>query len=217
MSTSLLSVEIETELEEDVERAVLLAQAGDPFYLEGILLNFKSLVRAKARSYFLAGADHEDVMQEGMIGLYKAIRDFNPAKGIPFPTFAEICVNRQLITAIKSSLRLKHKPLNQYLSLYRKTGEEDSDRTLLDTLCTPPGTSPEERFLHTESEQEWMSLLRTRLSSFEMDVLMLYLANDSYKEIAERVHTTTKAVDNALCRVKRKLLQCGWFTSWALL
>ncbi|MDB5083229.1 MAG: hypothetical protein JWN30_115 [Bacilli bacterium] len=200
-------------IEEQIEQAVLKAQQGDRTNVELLLLHFQSLVKCKTRSYFLAGADREDLLQEGMIGLYKAIRDFDPSKQIPFPTFADLCITRQLITAIKSSLRLKHKPLNQYLSIYRPTGEEDSDRTLLDTLCSPPGQTPEDKLLSTEAEAEWKGRLAQQLSEFEMDVLMLYLSDASYKEIADSTQTTTKAVDNALCRVKRKLSQCDLFST----
>lgn len=188
------------------EEKVLRAQRGDEYAVEEILQGFHGIVRMKARSYFIAGADSEDLIQEGMIGLYKAIRDFQPERQIPFRAFAEICITRQLITAIKTAMRLKHQPLNYYLSLNRPMYEEDTDRTLMDTLPGPAICDPEYVFLVREQLKELREELAGSLSPFELKVLTLYVDHNTYKEIADEMGTTTKAVDNALCRVKRKLL-----------
>jgi RNA polymerase sporulation-specific sigma factor len=198
---------IHTNTEEDtVESSVLRAQQGDEQAVEEILHRFQPMVRMKARSYFMAGADSEDLVQEGMIGLYKAIRDYQTERQIPFRAFAEICITRQLITAIKTAMRLKHQPLNFYLSLNRPIYEEDADRTLMDTLPGPAFSDPEYVFLLREEVKELRKELSDSLSEFEFQVLNLYVNENTYKEIADEMGTTTKAVDNALCRVKRKLM-----------
>jgi RNA polymerase sporulation-specific sigma factor len=189
-----------------VEQRVLRAQNGDEYAVEEILQQFQPLVRMKARAYFMAGADNDDLVQEGMIGLYKAIRDYQLERQIPFRAFAEICITRQLITAIKTAMRLKHQPLNYYLSLNRPMYEEDTDRTLMDTLPGPPICDPEYVFLVREQVEELREELTDSLSAFELRVLSMYVDHNTYKEIAEEMGTTTKAVDNALCRVKRKLM-----------
>ena len=188
------------------EELVLRAQEGDAWAIDDILQRFQPIVRLKARSYFMAGADNEDLIQEGMIGLYKAIRDYQPERNIPFRAFAEICITRQLITAIKTAMRLKHQPLNYYLSLNRPMYEEDTDRTLMDTLPGPAVSDPEYVFLIREQLKELRDELTASLSAFELRVLLLYVDHNTYKEIADEMNTTTKAVDNALCRVKRKLM-----------
>jgi RNA polymerase sporulation-specific sigma factor len=192
--------------ENTVEQLVLQAQHGDAFAVEEILQRFHPVVRMKARAYFMAGADNEDLIQEGMIGLYKAIRDYQMERQIPFRAFAEICITRQLITAIKTAMRLKHQPLNYYLSLNRPIYEEDTDRTLMDTLPGPAVSNPEYVFLVREQLKELREELSESLSAFELRVLSLYVDHNTYKEIADEMGTTTKAVDNALCRVKRKLI-----------
>ena len=192
--------------DDTVEQNVLRAQQGDNQAVEEILQRFHPMVRMKARSYFMAGADNEDLIQEGMIGLYKAIRDYQPERQIPFRAFAEICITRQLITAIKTAMRLKHQPLNYYLSLNRPMYEEDADRTLMDTLPGPAFSDPEYVFLVREQVKELRQELSDSLSEFEFQVLNLYVNQNTYKEIADEMGTTTKAVDNALCRVKRKLM-----------
>jgi RNA polymerase sporulation-specific sigma factor len=201
----LLSVP-QTAEEDTVEYTVLRAQTGDSDAVEEILQKFYPMVRLKARSYFMAGADNEDLIQEGMIGLYKAIRDYQLERQIPFRAFAEICITRQLITAIKTAMRLKHQPLNYYLSLNRPMYEEDADRTLMDTLPGPMASDPEYVFLVREQVKELRKELSDSLSEFEFQVLTLYVNQNTYKEIADEMGTTTKAVDNALCRVKRKLM-----------
>jgi RNA polymerase sporulation-specific sigma factor len=192
--------------DDTIEQNVLRAQRGDSHAVEDILQRFYPIVRMKARSYFMAGADNEDLIQEGMIGLYKAIRDYQSERQIPFRAFAEICITRQLITAIKTAMRLKHQPLNYYLSLNRPMYEEDTDRTLMDTLPGPAICDPEYVFLVREQLKELRQELSDSLSEFEFQVLTLYVNQNTYKEIADEMGTTTKAVDNALCRVKRKLM-----------
>ncbi|MGZ4031931.1 MAG: RNA polymerase sporulation sigma factor SigH [Tumebacillaceae bacterium] len=192
--------------DDTIEQNVLRAQRGDTDAVEDILQRFYPIVRMKARSYFMAGADNEDLIQEGMIGLYKAIRDYQSERQIPFRAFAEICITRQLITAIKTAMRLKHQPLNYYLSLNRPMYEEDTDRTLMDTLPGPAICDPEYVFLVREQLKELRQELSDSLSEFEFQVLTLYVNQNTYKEIADEMGTTTKAVDNALCRVKRKLM-----------
>ncbi|MFC4768969.1 RNA polymerase factor sigma-70 [Effusibacillus consociatus] len=189
----------------DVESQVLLAQQGDSYAIEQVLSHFQSLVRFRARSFFLAGAEQEDLIQEGMIGLFKAIRDYRLDKEIPFRIFAEICINRQLITAIKSSRRLKHQPLNHYTSLHRSMSEDESRRFLIDTLPCPQGSEPDEVVIKQEQLRELQNQLSVILSPFEFQVLNLYSEGHSYKEIAKMMNSTTKAIDNALCRIKRKM------------
>jgi RNA polymerase sporulation-specific sigma factor len=190
---------------ESVEQLVVMAQQGDSRAVDEVLSQFQSLVRFRARSFFLTGAEQDDLIQEGMIGLFKAIRDYRSEKEIPFRIFAEICVNRQLITAIKTSKRLKHQPLNHYTSLHRPTNEEESARSLLDTLPSPQGSEPDAVVIKREQLRELHSKLSVILSPFEYKVLNLYSEGHSYKEIADLMKSSTKAIDNALCRIKRKL------------
>lgn len=178
---------------------------GDSDALEFLIHKYRNFVRAKARSYFLIGADREDIIQEGMIGLYKAIRDYRGDKLASFKAFAELCVTRQIITAIKTATRQKHIPLNSYVSLDKPIYDEDSDRTLLDVICGTRVTDPEELIINKE---EFMSLedkMGEILSDLERKVLMLYLDGRSYQEIAVDLKRHVKSIDNALQRVKRKL------------
>ncbi len=178
---------------------------GDSDALEFLIHKYRNFVRAKARSYFLIGADREDIIQEGMIGLYKAIRDYRGDKLASFKAFAELCVTRQIITAIKTATRQKHIPLNSYVSLDKPIYDEDSDRTLLDVICGTRVTDPEELIINKE---EFMSLedkMGEILSDLERKVLMLYLDGRSYQEIAVDLRRHVKSIDNALQRVKRKL------------
>ena len=186
------------------EQAVEAAQRGDGQALDYILDEYKNFVRSKARSYFLIGADHEDIVQEGMIGLYKAIRDFRPEKQASFKAFAELCIKRQIITAIKTATRQKHYPLNSYVSLNRPLFDEESDRTLLDVL-EGRTTNPEDLYIsreHLSGIQQQMDLL---LSGLEQQVLDKFLDGKSYQEIAQELDRHVKSIDNALQRVKRKL------------
>ncbi|MBW4827826.1 MAG: RNA polymerase sporulation sigma factor SigH [Clostridiaceae bacterium] len=181
------------------------AKKGDFQALEYLITKYKNFVRAKARSYFLIGADREDIIQEGMIGLYKAIRDYNKDKLTSFKAFAELCITRQIITAIKTATRQKHIPLNSYVSLNKPIYDEESDRTLLDVLSGVKITDPEELIISREELNNMESKIGEILSDLEWEVLMAYLEGKSYQEIGEELNRHVKSIDNALQRVKRKL------------
>ena len=187
------------------EEIVEEARAGDNDALEFLLLKYKNFVRAKARSYFLIGADREDIIQEGMIGLYKAIRDYRQDKLSSFRAFAELCITRQIITAIKTATRQKHIPLNSYVSLNKPIYDIDSDRSLLDLLSATKICDPEELVISREEYRRIENDMGELLSDLEWDVLMAYLQGKSYQEIAMELNRHVKSVDNALQRVKRKL------------
>jgi len=187
------------------EDIVEIAQAGDDAAQEYLINKYKNFVRAKARSYFLIGADREDIIQEGMIGLYKAIRDFRCDKLSSFRAFAELCITRQIITAIKTATRQKHIPLNSYVSLNKPIYDEDSDRTLLDVISGTKITDPEELIISQEEFGDIEEKMGEILSSLEWKVLMSYLEGKSYQEIAYELKRHVKSIDNALQRVKRKL------------
>jgi len=187
------------------EEVVEFAREGDIGALEFLINKYKNFVRAKARSYFLVGADREDIIQEGMIGLYKAIRDFRTDKLSSFRAFAELCITRQIITAIKTATRQKHIPLNSYVSLNKPVYEEDSDRTLLDIISSSKVADPEEMIISREEYYDIEEKMGEILSSLEWKVLMSYLEGKSYQEIAEDLKRHVKSIDNALQRVKRKL------------
>ncbi|MCL9663271.1 RNA polymerase sporulation sigma factor SigH [Paenibacillus hunanensis] len=188
--------------DEDLVEAV---RHGDSEALEYLITKYKNFVRAKARSYFLIGADREDIVQEGMIGLYKSIRDFKNDKLSSFKVFAELCITRQIITAIKTATRQKHIPLNSYVSLDKPIYDEDSDRTLLDVICGSPMSDPEELVINKEEFTGLEDKMSEILSDLERKVLMLYLDGRSYQEIAVDLCRHVKSIDNALQRVKRKL------------
>ena len=187
------------------EEIALLAQQGDADASEYLLNKYKNFVRSKARSYFLVGADHEDIVQEGMIGLFKAFRDFRSEKLSSFRAFAELCITRQIITAIKTATRQKHIPLNSYVSLNKPIYDEDSDRTLLDVLSGAKVSDPEELVISREEFVDIEAKMEEILSDLEWRVLMSYLDGKSYQEIAVDLHRHVKSIDNALQRVKRKL------------
>lgn len=187
------------------EQVVELAKEGDATALEYLINKYKHFVRAKARSYFLIGADREDIIQEGMIGLYKAIRDYRGDKLSSFRAFAELCITRQIITAIKTATRQKHIPLNSYVSLNKPIYDEDSDRTLLDVISGTRITDPEELIISREEFDDIEEKMGEILSSLEWKVLMSYLEGKSYQEIAVDLRRHVKSIDNALQRVKRKL------------
>lgn len=187
------------------ENLVDYVREGDSGALEYLINKYKNFVRAKARSYFLIGADHEDIVQEGMIGLYKAIRDFRGDKLSSFKAFAELCITRQIITAIKTATRQKHIPLNSYVSLDRPIYDEDSDRTLLDVISGNRVTNPEELLINQEEFVDIELKMGEILSELERKVLMLYLDGRSYQEISIDLNRHVKSIDNALQRVKRKL------------
>ncbi|OCL27853.1 RNA polymerase factor sigma-70 [Orenia metallireducens] len=187
------------------DEVVEYAQSGDKLALEYLIKKYKSFVKIKSRSYFLIGADREDIIQEGMIGLYKAIRDYRVDKLASFRAFAELCITRQIITAIKTATRQKHQPLNSYVSLNRPIFSEESDRTLLDVLRSSKLSNPEELFITYESYEILETSIKKMLSDLELRVLMEYLKGKSYQDIAISLKRHVKSVDNALQRVKRKL------------
>jgi RNA polymerase sporulation-specific sigma factor len=190
------------------EEIVAQAKSGNNRAQEYLISKYENFVKAKARSYFLIGADKEDIYQEGMIGLYKAIRDFNPEKSTSFKAFAEICVIRQIITAIKTATRQKHIPLNNYISLNKPIYEEESERTLLDVLAGLKITDPEELMISKEQINYIEGKISKVLSGLELEVLTSYLDGKSYQEIASDLERHSKSIDNALQRVKRKLEKC---------
>ncbi|MGV8145243.1 MAG: RNA polymerase sporulation sigma factor SigH [Alkaliphilus sp.] len=181
------------------------AKNGDTAALNLLINKYKNFVRAKARSYFLIGADKEDIIQEGMIGLYKAIRDYRADKLASFRAFAELCITRQIITAIKTATRQKHIPLNSYVSLNKPIYDEESDRTLLDVISGQKVTDPEELIICREELGYMETKMGEVLSDFEWKVLMLYLQGRSYQEMSANLDRHVKSIDNALQRVKRKL------------
>ena len=190
------------------KEVVMLAKNGDNMAQEYVISKYEQFVKAKSKSYFLIGADKEDIYQEGMIGLYKAIRDFNPDKFASFKSFAELCVTRQIITAIKTATRQKHIPLNTYISLSKPIYEEESDRTILDTGVGITITDPESLIIGKEEVEKIESAINSVLSELELEVLNSYLDGKSYQEIACDLDREAKSIDNALQRVKRKLEKC---------
>ena len=187
------------------EAITLLAQQGDDQASGHLLNKYKNFVRSKARSYFLIGADHEDIVQEGMIGLFKAIRDYRPERLSSFRVFAELCVTRQIITAIKTATRQKHIPLNSYVSLNKPIYDEESDRTLLDVITEGRVSNPEDLLIGQEDLHRIEDKIGEMLSDLEWEVLTSYLDGRSYQEIAKDLGRHVKSIDNALQRVKRKL------------
>lgn len=185
---------------------VLAAQAGDQAASAQLVRKYKSLVRCKARSYFLVGGDREDVIQEGLIGLFKAIRDYDANRQSSFRSFAELCVTRQMITAIKTATRRKHAPLNSYVSLSRSTSnDDDGERLLTDILAAKEVCDPAEIVISAWEGDFIRRGFTEALSDFESRVLRLYMEGCSYQEIADRLGRHAKSVDNALQRVKRKI------------
>lgn len=193
------------EMMSDEDIAVFCREQESGVALEYLISKYRNFVRAKARSYFLIGADREDIIQEGMIGLYKAIRDFRSDKLASFRAFAELCITRQIITAIKTATRQKHIPLNSYISLNKPIYDEDSDRTLLDILSGSRISDPEELVISREEFSDIEEKMGEILSDLERKVLMAYLDGKSYQEIAIELDRHVKSIDNALQRVKRKL------------
>ncbi len=189
----------------DDEAVVLLAQSGDAKAQDVLIKKYKNFVRSKARAYFLMGADREDIVQEGMIGLFKAIRDYQPNRMASFKSFSEMCVKRQIITAIKTATRQKHMPLNSYVSLNKPVFDEDSDRTLFDMMTNSKDLNPEYLIIKREELDMIESKMGEVLSDMEWEVLTAYLEGKSYHEIATELDKHVKSVDNALQRVKKKL------------
>lgn len=187
------------------EELIEMVHQGNIDALDFLITKYRLLARAKAKSYFLIGADKEDIVQEGMIGLYKAIRDFKGDKLSSFRAFAELCITRQIITAIKTATRQKHIPLNSYVSLDKPIFDEESDRTLMDVLTGAIMDDPEELMIHREEFGYLEEKMGEILSELELQVLALYLDGQSYHEISAELNRHVKSIDNALQRVKRKL------------
>src|SRR6267142_611185 len=187
---------------------VLKARNGDGTAMDALMRRYTGFVRLKASSYFLAGGDSDDLIQEGMIGLYKAVRDFRADKETSFRSFAELCVTRQIITAIKTATRFKHAPLNTYVSFSHTPAGQDSDGecSLGDALPGPSVDDPSICVISTEELQSLVFTLGSGLSQLEADALRLYLEGESYEQMAEDLECDTKTIDNALQRVKRKIL-----------
>jgi RNA polymerase sporulation-specific sigma factor len=194
-----------THLEEltDVE-LVVRAHAGDDRATAALVARYRGAVRARASNYFLVGADRDDLCQEGLIGLTKAIRDFDPDNGASFAAFADLCITRQMLTAIKMATRLKHTPLNTYVS-YDRPHDDDPSRTLAETVAVEDDADPLESLLAEDGLREVMQVVDEVLSGLEADVLKLYVDGRSYQEIAALLGRRTKSIDNALQRIKRKL------------
>jgi RNA polymerase sporulation-specific sigma factor len=188
---------------------VIRARNGDTKAMDTLIRRYTGFVRLKSSSYFLAGGDSDDLIQEGLIGLYKAVRDFRSDKETSFRSFAELCITRQIITAIKTATRFKHAPLNTYVSFSQTPAgqESEGDCTLGDALPGPSVDEPSICVISTEELQSLVFCLGTGLSSLESDALRLYLEGSSYEEMAETLEVDTKTIDNALQRVKRKILQ----------
>jgi RNA polymerase sporulation-specific sigma factor len=180
-------------------------QAGDPDALELLLRRYRSVARSKARTYFLAGADADDIEQEALIGLYKAARDFRAERQTSFRAFAEVCVTRQVISAIKAATRHKHLPLNGYVSISATGAPGDGERCVEDLLGARGSLDPCEEVISREQLAAIRRSVAERLSGLEVEVLRLYAQGKTYQEIGEHLGRRTKAIDNALQRVKRKL------------
>ena len=187
------------------EEIISYIKNGDLDAQEYIMNKYKTLVKSKARAYFLVGADREDIIQEGMIGLYKAVRDYQPDKNTAFRSFAELCINRQMITAIKTAGRQKHIPLNSSVSLNRPVFDEQEEQTYMDILENAEVTSPEILFIGQEDKSFIMEHIKEVLSSFENKVLSMYLQGRTYSKIAFLMGKPEKSIDNALQRVKKKI------------
>lgn len=187
------------------EDIIIIIQQGNTDALDYLITKYRSFVRLKGRSYFIIGGDREDIVQEGMIGLYKAIRDFKADRLSSFKGFAELCITRQIITAIKTATRQKHIPLNTSISLDRPVYAEDSERTLLDIISGPLLDDPEDLIIHKEDFVFMEKEMNKVLSGLEKKVLALYLEGRSYEEISNQLNRQVKSVDNALQRIKRKL------------
>jgi RNA polymerase sporulation-specific sigma factor len=188
-------------------RLVIQARNGDDAALDALIRRYTGFVRLKASSYFLAGGQGDDLIQEGLIGLYKAVRDFRSDKDTSFRSFAELCITRQIITAIKTATRFKHSPLNSYVSFSQApAGQQEGECTLGDALPGPGIDDPAICVISTEELQSLVFCLGTGLSPLESEALRLYLEGRSYEEMAEELACDTKTIDNALQRVKRKIL-----------
>ncbi|MBR1969390.1 MAG: RNA polymerase sporulation sigma factor SigH [Clostridia bacterium] len=199
------SLEFESFSSVSDERLVYLAQQGSDRAFDYLLDKYRVFVRGKSLSYYIAGADRDDIVQEGMIGLFKAVRDFSPSRGVSFKTFADLCITRQIITAVKNASRQKHAPLNSYVSLNKSvSNEENDDSTLLDIIGPGENLNPEEIIINKEKANILEVKMNQSLSKFELLVVSLYLEGYSYTQIAKALRKDTKSIDNALQRIKRK-------------
>lgn len=207
MSVKLIETDDQNLKTLDDDAIIEFIHRGNSQALDFLIHKYINFVRAKARTYFIIGADREDIIQEGMIGLYKAIRDYDGDKLSSFKAFAELCVTRQIITAIKTATRQKHIPLNSYVSLDKPIYDEESDRTLLDVIAGSKAIDPQELLVNREDFGDMESKLSELLSELEKEVLRLYLDGCTYQEISVELKRHVKSIDNALQRVKRKLEQ----------
>ncbi|MFB9219237.1 RNA polymerase sporulation sigma factor SigH [Kurthia sibirica] len=189
------------------EELVSRTREGDSDALDFLITKYKNIVRHKAKSYFLIGADRDDIVQEGMIGLYKGIRDFKEDRQVSFKVFAELCITRQIITAIKTATRQKHIPLNSSVSLDKPISDEEQSNTLMDLVSVGTSDDPQEMMVHRERFDFMEERIETVLSSFEKQVLALYLDDCTYQEMSLALKKDVKSIDNALQRIKRKLEQ----------
>lgn len=187
------------------EEVVAIAKADNSDATDYIIDKYKNFVKSRARTYFLIGADKEDIIQEGMIGLYKAIRDYDPDKPASFRGFAEICITRQIITAIKTATRQKHIPLNSYVSLNKPVYDDESERTMLEMVAKKESFNPEEIMITKEHFTFMIEKMAEVLSSLEWRVMNLFLDGKSYSEIAKKLGKSEKSIDNALQRIKKKV------------
>ena len=185
------------------EELIEQLRAGDKGIMDYILNKYKPLVLGKANAMYLIGGDTDDLIQEGMIGLFKAIRDFRADRESTFFHFAEICITRQLYSAVEASNRKKHVPLNTYVSFYSQTGEEG--KSLAETLPTDDMDNPEQMIIHQENFRTFWEQIKGRLSKMERQVLDEYLKGLNYRQIAEKLEKSPKAIDNALSRIKSKI------------
>ncbi len=192
----------------DEEEIVKKAKEGDAQCMEALIKRYKKFIQLKAKSYFLIGADKEDIYQEGLIGLYKAVRDYKSEKLSTFKGFAELCITRQIITAIKAATRQKHIPLNTYISLNKPVYDDESDKTLLDIMESLKMSDPEELFVDREQINEIEQHVLENLSKYEKIVLHYYVIGRSYQQIAYLLNRQPKSIDNAIQRIKRKLTKC---------
>lgn len=186
------------------EDVVITAQGGDEAALDYILRKFRPAVKRKANSYFIAGADKDDLIQEGMIGLFKAVRDYRPGRDAAFRSFAELCITRHIISAVKSASRLKHSPLNSYVPLDKPITGGDYEHTLMDVIAVGDGSNPEDIVIGRENMAFVAVKMAEILSRLECRVLSLYLSGKSYGEIASILGKDSKSIDNALQRIKKK-------------
>lgn len=192
--------------EDSDELVVAAARGGDQLAMEFLLHRYTNFVRRRARNYFLIGGDRDDIMQEGMIGLYKAVRDFQSEKLVSFRAFADLCITRQIITAIKTATRQKHIPLNHSVSLNKPAfQDEDGGRTLLDTIESSSSLNPQDIVMRRAVSEEMHERMKLDLSELERSVLTLYLEGMSYKEMSDMLKRGAKSIDNALQRLKRKI------------